>query len=68
MTMADPEVKTAKIDEDACLECGMCVANCPMEAIDNPDDTHTTYWVDADKCTGCGLCEENCPADAIDLY
>ncbi len=31
--MENTEIKTAKIDEDACLECGMCVANCPADTI-----------------------------------
>jgi len=46
---------------DACLGCGACVPECPVDAIaeGNP------YTIDAGKCSDCGACAETCPAEAI---
>ena len=46
---------------DACIACGACSAECPVEAISEGDK----YAIDADKCTDCGVCAESCPVDAI---
>ena len=64
-----------KINIDKCLKCGLCVTQCPEEAI-VVDDTVTeddgltlyTTRIDTDKCTECGECvayEWWCPAKAI---
>ena len=47
---------------DACVSCGTCVENCPVEAISQVD---TQYVIDADVCVDCVACAANCPADAI---
>ena len=46
---------------DACIACGTCSANCPVEFIAEGD----IYVIDADQCIDCGVCEENCPVSAI---
>jgi NAD-dependent dihydropyrimidine dehydrogenase PreA subunit len=46
---------------DACLACGSCAANCPVEAIKEGD----IYVIDADACIDCGACEASCPVGAI---
>jgi len=48
---------------DACLACGACAAECPVEAISEGDPK---YIIDADICTDCGACVEVCPADCIE--
>ena len=54
---------------DACVSCGTCAENCPVEAISqgtywvSPCDTQ--YVIDADTCVDCGACAANCPTDAI---
>lgn len=48
---------------DACLACGACAAECPVEAISEGDPKYT---IDADICTDCGACVEVCPADCIE--
>ncbi len=48
---------------DACLACGACAAECPVEAISEGDPK---YLIDADICTDCGACVEVCPADCIE--
>ncbi|MCF6459446.1 4Fe-4S binding protein [Clostridium sp. Cult3] len=46
---------------DACIACGACEAECPVEAISAGDDR---YVIDPDKCIDCGSCADVCPVDA----
>ena len=51
---------------DACIACGACAAECPVEAIAEGDNI---YVVDADKCIDCGSCADACPVDApVEAY
>ena len=47
---------------DACVKCGACAGNCPVEAISEGENT---YVIVADACISCGTCEANCPTGAI---
>ena len=47
---------------DACLSCGACAAQCPVEAISEGD---TQYVINPDLCLDCGSCAAQCPAEAI---
>ena len=47
---------------DACLKCGSCAEQCPVEAISEGEDK---YVIDADQCVDCGTCAAECPNDAI---
>ncbi len=51
----------AYIITDACISCGACEAECPVEAISAGDDK---YVIDADKCIECGACAGVCPVSA----
>lgn len=46
---------------DACINCGACAAECPVNAIAEGNDK---YEIDADACINCGNCAEVCPVDA----
>ncbi len=46
---------------DACIACGSCQANCPVDAIAEGD----IYVINPDVCADCGACASNCPVDAI---
>jgi ferredoxin len=48
---------------DACIACGACEAECPVEAISEGD---SKYEIDPDKCIDCGACAGQCPVSAID--
>lgn len=49
------------IISDDCISCGVCVEECPVEAISEGADK---YVIDAEKCTDCGNCAEVCPVGA----
>ncbi|MDO4397305.1 MAG: 4Fe-4S binding protein [Oscillospiraceae bacterium] len=46
---------------DACISCGACAAECPVEAISAGD---SQYVIDADTCIECGACASVCPVEA----
>jgi len=46
---------------DACVACGSCLPECPVDAISEGD----IYVIDADLCTDCGSCADVCPTEAI---
>ena len=48
---------------DACVKCGACADNCPVEAISEGDEK---FVIDADVCVSCGACADNCPVEAIE--
>ena len=48
---------------DACVKCGACADNCPVEAISEGEDK---YVIDADICVSCGACADGCPTEAIE--
>jgi len=48
---------------DACISCGACEGECPVDAISEGD---TQYEIDPDTCIDCGACAEVCPSEAIE--
>ena len=52
----------AYVISDACVKCGACVGECPVEAITEGTEQ---YNINADTCVDCGACEAVCPVDAI---
>lgn len=57
------EGTAAKIDEDLCSRCGICISVCKAEAISVKEDKELV--VDKVKCEGCGVCTAACPSEAI---
>jgi ferredoxin len=51
----------AKIDEEKCVGCGICVEKCPIEAISL---INRKAIDDKERCIGCGVCVHHCPEDA----
>ena len=45
-----------------CIGCGMCVRNCPEQAIKLEDNLAV---IDYSICIGCGKCAEKCPSKCI---
>lgn len=53
----------ARIDEQRCIGCTLCIQVCPTDAIvGGPKYMHTVIEED---CTGCELCAPPCPMDCI---
>ena len=55
----------ARIDEDWCIGCTLCIKACPTDAILGANKQMHTVM--AAHCTGCELCIPVCPVDCIHL-
>ncbi len=63
----------ARIEPQKCNGCGICVAKCPIDAIELDVKTSSdgkkqkTARVDSERCIGCGVCHRFCKKGAIAL-
>jgi electron transport complex protein RnfB len=58
-------LQMARIDEDTCIGCTLCIAACPVDAILGA--AKRMHTVLPSLCTGCALCVPPCPVDCIVL-
>lgn len=56
----------AKVDEEACGGCGICVSVCPYGAL-KLDLERKTVEVTSPLCQGCGSCVAACPSGVVQL-
>lgn len=56
-----------KIDEAACINCGVCVDTCMMDVIRINNEKGRVYIAYPDDCQGCFICAKDCPREAIIL-
>ena len=56
-------VRTASIDDEQCIQCGICVDVCQSDAIEMADRVR----IIPEKCIGCGVCVSECPRGAISM-
>jgi len=61
---SDNKKMAAKVDEEKCTGCGICVEECPVEAVKLVNDIAK---VDPELCTDCRTCVDACPVEAISL-
>jgi MinD superfamily P-loop ATPase len=55
-------LKKATIDDQKCLNCGLCKTHCRFNAIDH---INGSYVINPYQCEGCGVCGLVCPIQAI---
>jgi len=58
-----PGVTTLRLDEKACVGCGMCAIVCPHGVFSLQRKKARIH--DLDGCMECGACAKNCPTEAI---
>jgi ferredoxin len=51
-------------DDEACMNCGMCLALCPTEALSLNPETRLLVF-SAEKCIACKRCTQICPVRAM---
>ena len=66
MTAGEARIEgiTAKIDEDLCSKCLICVSTCPFKALVAEEKAINVLET---LCKGCGSCSAACPSGAIQM-
>jgi len=59
------KIATAVVHTDICIQCGLCVRECPRGII--MKEFGDFPQIAADKCIGCGACASMCPVKAITI-
>jgi heterodisulfide reductase subunit A len=62
----EAEGKTAYVNKERCMACGLCEVNCPFSAIE-VDEKEGAAVVNTVLCKGCGVCTASCRMNAADL-
>lgn len=57
------QIGIAVVNPDICIQCGLCVRECPRSAITKQQGDFPI--VNTDICIGCGACQAVCPVSAI---
>ena len=55
-----------EIDLEKCTGCGVCLRQCPVQAVSG--EKKAPHAIDLDRCTKCGSCFESCKFEAIRIF
>jgi NAD-dependent dihydropyrimidine dehydrogenase PreA subunit len=58
-------VATLRLEQEACIGCGMCLEVCPQEVFAMAQGSKKVRISELDACMECGACRMNCPVGAI---
>ena len=50
------------MNKEKCIDCGMCLASCPVNAV---TAVGKRFEITYDYCKGCGICANECKKGAI---
>lgn len=56
---------TILIDNDRCVQCGLCIDLCDWGVLDTDDDDTHVVPTHPEACTLCLVCQESCYEEAI---
>jgi electron transfer flavoprotein alpha subunit len=56
-------IEVAEIMPDKCMACQICIAECPVGAIEL--NSAGVAEIDPEVCVGCGKCADVCPVEAV---
>lgn len=59
------QIGLAAVNPDVCIQCGLCVRECPRSAITKPRGDFPQ--INPNICIGCGACQAVCPVSAIKI-
>jgi ferredoxin len=57
--------KTIALNEDLCVNCGLCTSVCPTQALTMSDEDKLVF--DSEKCVACQMCVTTCPMRAMSV-
>jgi NAD-dependent dihydropyrimidine dehydrogenase PreA subunit len=63
----EPLSKDIVVDWEKCTQCGVCVAQCPTDALYVKDRKVMSVDFDSSKCIACELCVSPCPVRCIEV-
>lgn len=61
--LVTPAAQRVTRDEVLCVECGLCTAICPTQALHMNNERRLVF--DTSKCIVCGRCIKMCPSKAM---